>query len=86
MIQSLILGFAFQIMRFGRLSPLAHSLASSSVGKHLKKDDLHVLPLCCGSLCKYFAVALGGVSAFLLAGGTIPLKVWDHASGVIICV
>lgn len=67
-------------------SPLARALASSSVGKHLKKEDVQVLPLCCGSLCKYFAVALGGASAFLLqAGRSMPLKVWDHAPGVI-CV
>lgn len=67
-------------------SPLAHALASSSVGKHLKKAEMQVLPLCCGSLCKYFAIALGGASAFLLqAGRTMPLKVWDHASGVV-CV
>ncbi|KAG0594409.1 hypothetical protein M758_UG074500 [Ceratodon purpureus] len=67
-------------------SPLAHALASSSVGKNSKIDEMQLLPLCCGSLCKYFAIALGGASAFLLqAGRTTPLKVWDHASGVV-CV
>lgn len=67
-------------------SPLAYALASSHAGKHLKKEKMQVLSLCCGSLCKYFAVALGGVSAFLLqADRSTPLKVWDHASGAI-CV
>lgn len=60
-------------------------LAQALEGKNLEKET-QVLPLCCGSLCKYFALALGSVSAFLLqAGPSTPLKVWDHASGVI-CV
>lgn len=62
---------------------LAQALAE---GKNLRKDEMQVLKLCCGSLCKYFALALGGVSAFLLpAAPSAPLKVWDHASGVV-CV
>ena len=54
-----------------------------------------VLPLCCGSLCKYAAVALGRADAFVQSPPPItpPLeewrrealmnpKTWDHASGV----
>ncbi|KAK3268074.1 hypothetical protein CYMTET_23402, partial [Cymbomonas tetramitiformis] len=46
-----------------------------------------VMPLCCGSLCKYAAVALGAATAFVQhpVEGHPTLKVWDHAAGVI-CV
>jgi 3'(2'), 5'-bisphosphate nucleotidase len=53
-------------------------------------NDMHELPhvqtICCGSLCKYLAIALGEVSAFLLpAAPSNALKVWDHAAGIL-CV
>jgi len=46
-----------------------------------------VLPLCCGSLCKYGAVAVGAASAFIQhpVKGFPALKTWDHAAGVV-CV
>mmetsp|Transcript_34236 Transcript_34236/g.97057 ORF Transcript_34236/g.97057 Transcript_34236/m.97057 type:complete len:641 (+) Transcript_34236:160-2082(+) len=46
-----------------------------------------ILPLCCGSLCKYAAVAVGSATAFIQhpVKGFPRLKAWDHAAGVI-CV
>ena len=49
-------------------------------------ECVEVLPLCCGSLCKYAAVAMGKASVFVQHPiSTANLKVWDHAAGVI-CV
>ncbi|KAL2641588.1 hypothetical protein R1flu_009175 [Riccia fluitans] len=67
--------------------PLAGALASrAAVDDRVTADKADILPLCCGSLCKYFAVASGGASLFILhleEGSYV--KVWDHAAGVI-CV
>ncbi|KAL3677864.1 hypothetical protein R1sor_020820 [Riccia sorocarpa] len=68
--------------------PLAGALASraAALEDRVTADEADILPLCCGSLCKYFAVALGGASLFVLhlqEGQYV--KVWDHAAGVI-CV
>jgi 3'(2'), 5'-bisphosphate nucleotidase len=43
-----------------------------------------LLPLCCGSLVKYAAVALGHASLFVQhpVPGVYRLKSWDHAAGV----
>ena len=45
-----------------------------------------LLPLCCGSLVKYAAVALGEAHAFVQqpVPGKARLKGWDHAAGVAI--
>ena len=49
-------------------------------------ERVKVLPICCGSLCKYAAVAMGEASVFVQHPISIAnLKVWDHAAGVI-CV
>ncbi|KAH7447963.1 hypothetical protein KP509_01G129600 [Ceratopteris richardii] len=50
-----------------------------------KKDGHVAFHFCCGSLCKYLAVAVGAVSAVLLHQTQKTVKVWDHAPGVI-CV
>ncbi|KAG6555162.1 hypothetical protein Mapa_003201 [Marchantia paleacea] len=70
-----------------RSLPLAVALASAASSEdRLAEHEADILPLCCGSLCKYFAVAFGGASLFMLhlnEGSSV--KVWDHAAGVI-CV
>ncbi|KAI5075287.1 hypothetical protein GOP47_0009363 [Adiantum capillus-veneris] len=49
------------------------------------KIDSVAFHFCCGSLCKYFAVAIGAVSAVLLPQSQKFVKAWDHAAGLI-CV
>ncbi|OAE26372.1 hypothetical protein AXG93_4324s1390 [Marchantia polymorpha subsp. ruderalis] len=70
-----------------RSLPLAVALASASSSEdRVAEHEADILPLCCGSLCKYFAIAFGGASLFILhlnEGSSV--KVWDHAAGVI-CV
>lgn len=65
--------------------PLAHLVPSCSL---IDSEDFQksIIFLCCGSLCKYFAVAIGAVSVVLLPqNGKEHVKVWDHSAGVI-CV
>lgn len=62
------------------LSPLARIVDPN----HARNEDF-ALPFCCGSLCKYLAVAIGAVSVVLLPQTKRFVKVWDHAAGVI-CV
>ncbi|XVE87923.1 hypothetical protein DITRI_Ditri19aG0027400 [Diplodiscus trichospermus] len=48
--------------------------------------EIHLLPTCCGSLCKYLMVASGRASIFFLrARSQTVIKAWDHAVGMI-CV
>ncbi|MCO5562333.1 hypothetical protein L7F22_015959 [Adiantum nelumboides] len=49
------------------------------------KTDSVAFHICCGSLCKYLAVAIGAVSAVLLPQSKKSVKAWDHAAGFI-CV
>ena len=47
-------------------------------------ECVKVVPLCCGSLCKYAAVAMGMASVFVQHPISTPnLKAWDHAAGMI---
>ncbi|GJP47119.1 hypothetical protein CLOM_g6352 [Closterium sp. NIES-68] len=63
--------------------PLAKGLEAAAP----HASQITVLPLCCGSLCKYAAVALGHAAVFIQhpLPGSPQLKVWDHAAGVL-CV
>ncbi|CAI7918280.1 unnamed protein product [Closterium sp. NIES-54] len=63
--------------------PLARGLEAAAPNA----SHVTVLPLCCGSLCKYAAVALGYAAVFIQhpLPGSPHLKVWDHAAGVL-CV
>ncbi|CAI5483936.1 unnamed protein product [Closterium sp. Yama58-4] len=63
--------------------PLAKGLEAAAP----HASHVTVLPLCCGSLCKYAAVALGYAAVFIQhpLSGSPHLKVWDHAAGVL-CV
>lgn len=47
-----------------------------------------ITPLCCGSLCKYVAVALGEADIFIQhpkSNGDAYVNAWDHAAGVLCC-
>ncbi|GAQ81013.1 3(2), 5-bisphosphate nucleotidase [Klebsormidium nitens] len=76
--------------------PLAAALASTPHPEdsddeggrlhHAEEWEAKQLPLCCGSICKYVAVALGAASVFVQHPVSKPtLKVWDHAAALI-CV
>uniref|UniRef100_A0A0E0ED22 3'(2'),5'-bisphosphate nucleotidase n=1 Tax=Oryza meridionalis TaxID=40149 RepID=A0A0E0ED22_9ORYZ len=49
------------------------------------ENEILLLSVYCGSLCKYLTVASGRASVFVLRARTKNLKSWDHAVGVI-CV
>ncbi|CAI5462549.1 unnamed protein product [Closterium sp. Yama58-4] len=67
--------------------PTSHSHSSISTAAAPHASHVTVLPLCCGSLCKYAALALGYAAVFIQhpLPGSPHLKVWDHAAGVL-CV
>uniref|UniRef100_A0A0E0LM59 3'(2'),5'-bisphosphate nucleotidase n=1 Tax=Oryza punctata TaxID=4537 RepID=A0A0E0LM59_ORYPU len=48
-------------------------------------NEILLLSVYCGSLCKYLTVASGRASVFVIRARTKNLKSWDHAVGVI-CV
>ena len=53
---------------------------------HVGPPAPRTLPLCCGSLVKYAAVATGRAAAFVQhpVPGVESLKAWDHAAGVVV--
>jgi len=69
------------------LLPLSNALEATSAPKGFgERWKPTIIPTCCGSLCKYFTVAMGRASVFLLQVKSQPsVKVWDHAVGMI-CV
>lgn len=69
------------------LLPLSNALPATSAPKGFgERWQPTIIPTCCGSLCKYFMVATGRASVFLLQVNKQPsVKVWDHAVGMI-CV
>lgn len=57
--------------------------AETPLGRSCGRSPAAQLPLCCGSLVKYAAVALGRAHAFVQhPGSAARLKSWDHAAGV----
>ncbi|KAL5197023.1 hypothetical protein ABZP36_000535 [Zizania latifolia] len=62
-------------------------LFNSTIDESNPKDENEILLLYvyCGSLCKYLTVASGRASVFVLRAQTKTIKSWDHAVGVI-CV
>ncbi|CAL5083485.1 unnamed protein product [Urochloa decumbens] len=66
------------------LSALFNSTAGESDPEN--ENEILLLSVFCGSLCKYLTVASGRASVFVLrARPTTEIKSWDHAVGVI-CV
>ncbi|KAK3127373.1 hypothetical protein QOZ80_7AG0572360 [Eleusine coracana subsp. coracana] len=63
-------------------------LFSSTTDESDPRDEKKILlvPVFCGSLCKYLTVASGRASVFVLrARATTQIKSWDHAVGIL-CV
>ncbi|KAK3001944.1 hypothetical protein RJ639_021286 [Escallonia herrerae] len=66
--------------------PLSCLFDSTTSVETAGNNQVFLLPICCGSLCKYLMVASGRASIFILrARAERVIKVWDHAVGVI-CV
>ncbi|CAK9181302.1 unnamed protein product [Ilex paraguariensis] len=66
--------------------PLSAVYDATTETENVGKKQIHLLPTCCGSLCKYFMVASGRASVFILRARTQTIiKAWDHAVGII-CV
>ncbi|KAK1378933.1 putative PAP-specific phosphatase, mitochondrial [Heracleum sosnowskyi] len=66
--------------------PLSNSFDATTDMKNISANEVLILPLCCGSLCKYLMVASGRASVFILRSRVERIiKVWDHAVGII-CV
>lgn len=66
--------------------PLSNSFGATTDIKNVSENEILLLPLCCGSLCKYLMVASGRASVFILRSRVEKIiKVWDHAVGII-CV
>uniref|UniRef100_A0A175YLU1 3'(2'),5'-bisphosphate nucleotidase n=1 Tax=Daucus carota subsp. sativus TaxID=79200 RepID=A0A175YLU1_DAUCS len=66
--------------------PLSNSFDATIDMENVSENEILLLPLCCGSLCKYLMVASGRASVFILRSRVDRIiKVWDHAVGII-CV
>lgn len=66
--------------------PLSNSFNGTTDIQSVSENQILLLPLCCGSLCKYLMVASGRASVFILRSRVERIiKVWDHAVGII-CV
>ena len=61
------------------------SLTPLRVSWHVPKTSLEEIEYGSGSLIKYVAVAVNAVDAFVhyKNNETLPLNVWDHASGIL---
>eukprot|EP00899_Mesostigma_viride_P027223 jgi/Mesvir1/7686/Mv11655-RA.2 len=72
-------------MAFGTSVARAAKLEDEEAGV-AAGDGPHPRPICCGSICKYAAVAAGQASVFVQhpVKNFPQLKTWDHAAGVII--
>ncbi|XP_074343168.1 putative 3'(2'),5'-bisphosphate nucleotidase, mitochondrial [Apium graveolens] len=65
--------------------PLSNSFDATTDIQSVSENQI-LLPVCCGSLCKYLMVASGRASVFILRSRVDRIiKVWDHAVGII-CV
>ncbi|KGN49178.1 putative PAP-specific phosphatase, mitochondrial isoform X1 [Cucumis sativus] len=66
--------------------PPSTSLQATTNADQVGSGQILLLRKCCGSLCKYFMVASGRASVFILrAKSQSIIKTWDHAGGMI-CV
>ncbi|XP_074340757.1 putative 3'(2'),5'-bisphosphate nucleotidase, mitochondrial isoform X3 [Apium graveolens] len=66
--------------------PLSNSFDATTDIQSVSENQILLLPVCCGSLCKYLMVASGRASVFILRSRVDRIiKVWDHAVGII-CV
>ncbi|KAJ4980914.1 hypothetical protein NE237_031751 [Protea cynaroides] len=66
--------------------PLSILFSSTNNPDSVGDRQILLLPICCGSLCKYLMVASGKASVFFLrARAQTVIKAWDHAVGII-CV
>ncbi|XP_022977979.1 putative PAP-specific phosphatase, mitochondrial isoform X2 [Cucurbita maxima] len=66
--------------------PPSTSLQATTNADHVGNGQILLLQTCCGSLCKYFMVASGRASVFILRKKSQTIiKTWDHAVGMI-CV
>ena len=88
---------AFTRVRAGQPSDLRDGSARAVISMHETWNDLplgragvrpkSVTSMCCGSLCKYVAVALGEADIFIQHPkcGVEYVNAWDHAAGVLCC-
>ncbi|KAK2644225.1 hypothetical protein Ddye_019420 [Dipteronia dyeriana] len=66
--------------------PLSALFNATTDADSVGDKEVLLLPICCGSLCKYLMVASGRASIFIIRARTkTTIKAWDHAVGVI-CV
>ncbi|KAK4858022.1 hypothetical protein QYF36_009840 [Acer negundo] len=66
--------------------PLSALFNATTDADSVGDKEVLLLPICCGSLCKYLMVASGRASIFIAqAKAQTTIKAWDHAVGVI-CV